>query len=415
MRARFSSDHDDRPERDDERRSATSSSASPTTRSPKQRQPRARCPGRATRPPPSRPDRRAPRRVRADRVEARSPPTPPGTRSRARRNRPSVYSDGSTRGAVRRICRHDRLAPAALEKLRRHRRPLDHRPSMRSVLRAERRDRGREVESLGYPALWFSEAWGREAFTNAGLLLANDLVTGRRDGHRQHLGRDAVATANAARTLSAAYDDRFVLGLGVSHEPLVETAARSRLRHAVRGDERVPRRDGPLADVGRRRAQPASPRVIAALGPKMLELAATLADGAHPYLVTPEHTALARAQRRGQVPRRRTGGRARPESRGVSAARPRAPRVLHGTGELPQQLAPAWASATMTSCAAAPSDSATRSSLHGDEEGRARESQRALTPGPITSVFRCWERLRERCRSTNGVDLAPLVTTTAPR
>lgn len=150
-----------------------------------------------------------------------------------------------------------------------------------------------DVETMGYSALWFSEAYGREAFTNAGLLLANTSSLVVATGIANIWARDAVASANAARTLSAAYDHRFVLGLGVSHEPLVKR---------MRGhDYQTPYtvmseylgamdRSNMLAEEGSTRYA----RVIAALGPKMLELAATAADGAHPYLVTPDHTALAR-------------------------------------------------------------------------------------------------------------------------
>jgi probable F420-dependent oxidoreductase len=106
--------------------------------------------------------------------------------------------------------------------------------------------------------------------------------------------RDAVASASAAKTLTAAYDERFVLGLGVSHEPLVQ-----RLRgHQYETPYQV-MRDYLLAmDRAPMMASEGSvtpSRVIAALGPKMLELSATQANGAHPYLVMPAHTAQARA------------------------------------------------------------------------------------------------------------------------
>ncbi len=70
-----------------------------------------------------------------------------------------------------------------------------------------------DVETMGYSALWFAEAYGREAFTHAGLLLANTSSLVVATGIANIWARDAVASANAARTLSAAYNDRFVLGL----------------------------------------------------------------------------------------------------------------------------------------------------------------------------------------------------------
>ncbi len=150
-----------------------------------------------------------------------------------------------------------------------------------------------ELESLGFGAMWIPEAWGREAFTNSGLLLASTSRLVIATGIANIWARDAVASANAARTLNAAYDDRFVLGLGVSHRPLVErlrgheyasplTAMRDYLTALDAAPMFAPEKDQSFA------------RVIAALGPKMLKLGATLAHGVHTYLVTPEHTAIAR-------------------------------------------------------------------------------------------------------------------------
>jgi probable F420-dependent oxidoreductase len=150
------------------------------------------------------------------------------------------------------------------------------------------------IESMGFSALWIPEAYGRESFTNSGLLLADTSSLVIATGIANIWARDAVASANAARTLTAAYDGRFVLGLGVSHEPLVkgmrghayETPYVAMREYLLAMDESYM-----LAAEGSTR----SARVIAALGPKMLELAATLTDGAHPYLVTPAHTAQARS------------------------------------------------------------------------------------------------------------------------
>lgn len=158
----------------------------------------------------------------------------------------------------------------------------------------ESADIASEIESLGYSALWIPEAYGRESFTNAGLLLADTTSLVVATGIANIWARDAVASANASKTLTAAYDDRFVLGLGVSHEPLVkgmrghayETPFVAMREYLLAMDQSYM-----LAAEGSTR----SPRVIAALGPKMLELAATLTDGAHPYLVTPAHTAQARS------------------------------------------------------------------------------------------------------------------------
>ena len=151
-----------------------------------------------------------------------------------------------------------------------------------------------EIEHLGYSALWLPEAWGREAFTNAGLLSSATSSLVIATGIANIWGRDAVSAVNGAKTLTAAYDERFVLGLGVSHEPLVSRLRGHDYQTPFDDDARVPRRDGRGPDVRRRRIHTRG-EGLAALGPKMLELAATLADGAHPYLVTPEHTLVARS------------------------------------------------------------------------------------------------------------------------
>lgn len=158
----------------------------------------------------------------------------------------------------------------------------------------ESADIASEIESMGYSALWTPEAYGRESFTNAGLLLADTTSLVVATGIANIWARDAVASANATKTLTAAYDSRFVLGLGVSHEPLVkgmrghayETPYAAMREYLLAMDKSYM-----LAAEGSTR----SARVIAALGPKMLELAAALTDGAHPYLVTPAHTAQARS------------------------------------------------------------------------------------------------------------------------
>ena len=150
-----------------------------------------------------------------------------------------------------------------------------------------------EVEELGYAALWFGEAQGREAFTNASMFLCATSRLVVATGIANIFVRDAWATNAAAMTLAGAYPERFVLGLGVSHGPMVE----------IRGHDDY---KSPLSTIrsylkdmrqARFEAVPpehAPPWIIAALGPRMLELSRDLADGAHPYLVTPQHTAGAR-------------------------------------------------------------------------------------------------------------------------
>ena len=150
-----------------------------------------------------------------------------------------------------------------------------------------------EVEALGYPALWIPEAMGREAFTHSGLLLAATQLIIVATGIANIWARDAMAMAAAQKTLTEAYPDRFVLGMGVSHAPLVE---------AVRGHHYARPLSTMRAYLDAMDAAPflAFPpatepvRVIGALAPRMLELAAQRSAGAHPYFVPPEHTARAR-------------------------------------------------------------------------------------------------------------------------
>jgi probable F420-dependent oxidoreductase len=164
--------------------------------------------------------------------------------------------------------------------------------NLNSVPAPQAREAVAEIEELGYAALWFGEALGREAFTNASMFLSATSSLRVATGIANIFVRDAWAMNAAAKTLAGAFPERFVLGLGVSHRPLVEmrghdylsplSAMRAYLEdmHEARFDAVQPEHEPPW--------------LLAALGPRMLELSRELADGAHPYLVTPEHTAEAR-------------------------------------------------------------------------------------------------------------------------
>jgi probable F420-dependent oxidoreductase len=156
------------------------------------------------------------------------------------------------------------------------------------------RDAAAEVEELGYGALWTGEAVGREVVSAAGLLLSstNRLVVAT--GIANIWARDALATAAAQLSLAEAYPDRFLLGIGVSHKPLLDQRGEDYRRPLAFMRDYL---DGMDAGYGLYRAvapDQRPPRVLAALGPRMLELAASRADGAHTYFVPPEHTAQAR-------------------------------------------------------------------------------------------------------------------------
>lgn len=159
---------------------------------------------------------------------------------------------------------------------------------------ADARRFANELEALGFKTLWIQEAIGsKEIFAHAAILLAATKTLIIATGIANTWARDPVAMANGAKTLVEAYPDRFLLGLGVSHKPSV----------AVRGGQY----EKPLQHmrtyldaidkapfVGPNRDDPPAPRVLAALGPQMLHLAATRSLGAHPYFVPVAHTAVAR-------------------------------------------------------------------------------------------------------------------------
>ncbi|HEY5204074.1 MAG TPA: TIGR03620 family F420-dependent LLM class oxidoreductase [Roseiarcus sp.] len=148
----------------------------------------------------------------------------------------------------------------------------------------------RTVEDLGYSTFWYPEALGYESLSIASFMLANTerLIIG--SSIANIYARDPFTARRGLRTLSSLYDDRFILGLGVSHAPMVE-----KLRGHVY-DKPVPtmRRylDGLYEDPSKTTEWPV---VIAALGPLMLKLAAERTAGAVPYNVTPDHTREARA------------------------------------------------------------------------------------------------------------------------
>jgi len=148
------------------------------------------------------------------------------------------------------------------------------------------------LERLGYDSLWIPEIFGREPLATAGYVIAKTTRIGVATGIANVYARDAVAAAQARRTLAELSGGRFTLGLGVSHPPIAAARGHaweppvSKVRAYIDAIEKVtPQSVAP--------AKPA-PIVIAGHGPKLLALAAERADGAHTYLVTPEHTRRAR-------------------------------------------------------------------------------------------------------------------------
>ena len=152
----------------------------------------------------------------------------------------------------------------------------------------------KRVEGWGYGALWLPESRGRNAFVHAAWLLANTSRLVVATGIANIYARDPMATANGQKALAEFSGGRFLLGLGVSHRPIVEGLRGhaygkpvATMRAYLEAMRAAPYQAPPPA------APP--PVVLAALGPNMLALSAELADGAHPYNTGPAHTREARA------------------------------------------------------------------------------------------------------------------------
>lgn len=150
-----------------------------------------------------------------------------------------------------------------------------------------------EFESLGYSALWTPEAVGRDPFSFIARLAAGTKKLVFATGIANIYARDPMLMRSIQETVAELTGGRFVLGLGVSHAPMVVN-----VRQHVYGKPVTTMRNylemmekalylGPKPE-----AQ--APIVLAALRPNMLKLVAERASGAHPYNVTPEHTRRAR-------------------------------------------------------------------------------------------------------------------------
>ena len=151
---------------------------------------------------------------------------------------------------------------------------------------AVQREFVREMERLGYGTLWYGEALGREAFAQGAVYLAATERLVVASGIANIWARDAAAMANGGRTLAEAWPGRFILGIGVSHAPLVNMRGHdyerpyTAMREYLAAMAVAPWR-GPEA--------PMPPIVLAALGPKMVGLADERAAGAYPYFSTAGH------------------------------------------------------------------------------------------------------------------------------
>lgn len=151
----------------------------------------------------------------------------------------------------------------------------------------------RRIEALGYSTLWYPEAFNYETFAIAGYLLGHSEKLQVASGIANIYARDPAASAMGHNSLNALYGGRFVLGLGVSHAPLVSD---------VRGHEYKK----PVATMRAYldgmdqawKAMDSTPEkkqlVLAALGPNMSKLSAERTLGTFPYNITPQQAELSR-------------------------------------------------------------------------------------------------------------------------
>ncbi len=152
----------------------------------------------------------------------------------------------------------------------------------------------KKIEGLGYSALWLPETVGKNPFVLSSWLLSQTTNLILATGIANIYNREPGVTLAAQHSLAEQSNGRFLLGLGVSHKPLVEG-----LRGLNYGPPVKTMKDylekmevSPYAAITHPEKPPT---VIAALGPKMLELAASKCNGAHPYFSSPDHTAMARS------------------------------------------------------------------------------------------------------------------------
>jgi probable F420-dependent oxidoreductase len=150
-----------------------------------------------------------------------------------------------------------------------------------------------EMENLGYGTLWYGESLAREAFAQAAIFLSATSRLVIASGIANIWARDPMAMAGGGRAIAEAWPDRFILGLGVSHAPMVTARGHDYARPVSAMSEYLDQmRQAPW----RGPEAPLPPIVLAALGPRMVALAAERTAGAYPYFTTSEHIRVVREQ-----------------------------------------------------------------------------------------------------------------------
>lgn len=153
---------------------------------------------------------------------------------------------------------------------------------------AEAAEAAGELDELGFTALWIPDVGGPVLDSVDNLLSATD-KTVIATGILNLWMHDPAEVAARYATLTDTHGERFLLGIGVSHAPLIDSKEPGLYRKPLAATKKF--LDGIDSSP---QPVPTANRVLAALGPKMLELSAARAGGAHPYLSTPEHTRTAR-------------------------------------------------------------------------------------------------------------------------
>jgi probable F420-dependent oxidoreductase len=146
-----------------------------------------------------------------------------------------------------------------------------------------------ELDELGFGSIWIPGGHGGDVFGDAARLLAATTSATVATGILNVWMHTPEETATGHAALTGEHPGRFLLGLGVSHEPAVTNSGQTYARPLAKMRDFLDALDAAAPPV------PTGERMLAALGPRMLELARDRSAGAHPYLVTPDHTAIARA------------------------------------------------------------------------------------------------------------------------
>src|ERR1700733_11549348 len=165
--------------------------------------------------------------------------------------------------------------------------------AMDTMTAAEGAAFAKRVEGWGYAALWLPESRGRHVLVHSAWLLANTKSLIVAPGIANIYARDAMARANGQRALAEQSGGRFLLGVGVSHVPAVEGVRGHTYGRPV-ATMRAYLEAMQAAPYGAPEPAEKPLTIVAALGPRMMALSGSHADGAHPYNVTPEHTHEAR-------------------------------------------------------------------------------------------------------------------------